>query len=1170
MRKLHSIGQTVDFELNRRSFVKGGISLGAAASLYGCGSSDNGDVVYVGSDNKDNTPISDDIYYTKDPVYRYGTSAHNCGGRCIIKAQVVDNSRIVRFLTDETKYAFDGTYLDEANRNTTQSRACARCRAYKGRLYHPGRLKYPLKQTKQRGDMSGFERITWQQALKEISDRRKAVQNAYGIESVHNIYACGNVGSSFQGGSYGVFYAPSPADKLLGGSAGAISDYSFHQASYMGSYGMGSYSGRINMSPTSDDIAGTGKYIVLWGANIPSTHNPFAYPWIKGVEDMKKRDPDAKVIFVGPELSECGIAFADEWIQTRPYTDVALVMAMIHEMLINTFSSTGAILTDASKGQPWLDVNYLDTMVYGFFDSPGYWLNLNDGTFDMLTAAPANADPKSKVISGDPHIWVSPVPDGRSLSAYVLGATDNRLVSAQYGSGNYVAKSFTAKVPSITRNKSTCSYTAPSNTKFEYKKHFAVPKTPEWASAITGISADRIRELAKMYIMAAKNGQPIWNEWAGGQLKQAEGCTTLFALEVLNIVAKNWGITGTGINNAALSNAIGRTCTNDPNQITAASVMPATWASPSLPKNRLHPQPSCTAWHNAIKFAFGDKLKQNGYKPNIPGWSGLGTGKAYHSDGGTKSLIRRKDVSYISTPDALEPATYTETGTDGITRTYYDYDGRSSNAPVYSGYRFILNASGNIPINQHANSIDSSEMYKYLPTYSVDYKNAVNPSFNTSTMSEAFYMVCFDNFMSPSARYADYVLPAKTTWEQEDFISLQTGDNLYIDSVIPGPGESLATWDFAREWIKTNSGPDDAATFTGMGADTTFKQVFQKYYNTNVKTDSNSPFYNKSWEEFLKQPLSHGTPSIATTQKLTTSTLRENLDDYLNGVSGDITTTPFFADIITIDATAASGVYGFCIDQFAETVTAPNQSKRFHVYSDSLAWRYKNLYSKWHGYLSLSEQGQYKDDGEGDPVVQPLPMYYDYHDYFIEAYNLNSKTELQGRYLLTTTHDRFRAHSSFSETPLLRELTHRVQNGDLYSGNDHGYYAVSSDPDTDFNTFYPLNAKIGENGLPTDKEIASYADLWVNSDDFTGMPDGTLVKVENEVGAVYCTIRKTERCVRGYVGLHQGCWFDPRTINGKIVDVGGNCNTLMSSKPSRIDHGNAQQSAMVKITKVEG
>jgi hypothetical protein len=229
-------------------------------------------------------------------------------------------------------------------------------------------------------------------------------------------------------------------------------------------------------------------------------------------------------------------------------------------------------------------------------------------------------------------------------------------------------------------------------------------------------------------------------------------------------------------------------------------------------------------------------------------------------------------------------------------------------------------------------------------------------------------------------------------------------------------------------------------------------------------------------------------------------------------------------------------------------------------------WRYENLYSKWHGWLPVAEQGQSNVDSEGDPIVYPIAMYFDYRDYFVEAYGLRDASALSGRYLLTTTHDRFRAHSSQAENPYLRELTHQVLGGGLYSGNDWDSYATSSGDDVS----YPaLNSLIGPNGLPIDPSKASYTEIWVNDEDFKDIADGSLVRVENEIGAVYCVIRKTARCVPGFVGLHQGCWYDPRTIGGKTVDVGGNCNTLMATKPSRIDHGNAQQSAMVKITVVK-
>ncbi len=300
--------------VSRRSFLKGISALGAMAAIYGCSKDGGSDIIYGGGAGTVGGIASDDLYYTENPTFRYGTSTHNCGGRCIIRAQVTPDGRIVRFLTDETKYAYDGTSIDNNHPNTTQARACARCRAYKGRLYHPGRLKYPLKQTKERGDISGFQRITWEQALSEIAARLKAVQGKYGAEAFHPIYACGNIASSFQGGSYtGLFEVNdfgtiSPALRLLGGASGYTSDYSFHQGSYMGGYGT-AYSGMINMSP-SPEFLDRKMHFVMWGSNIPTTHNPKAFSWTKGIENMKNHGGTVK--FIGPELSEIGIAQANE------------------------------------------------------------------------------------------------------------------------------------------------------------------------------------------------------------------------------------------------------------------------------------------------------------------------------------------------------------------------------------------------------------------------------------------------------------------------------------------------------------------------------------------------------------------------------------------------------------------------------------------------------------------------------------------------------------------------------------------------------------------------------------------------------------------------------------------------------------------------------------------
>lgn len=1015
---------------------------------------------------------------------------------------------------------------------------------------------------------------------------------------------------------------------MLGGSSAYTSDYSFHQGSYMGGYGT-AYSGMIHMAPTPQFLDRY-MHFVMWGSNIPTTHNPKAFSWTKGIENMKKHGGTVK--FIGPELSEIGIAQANEWIRTKPYTDVALILGMLNHMIRLTFNEDG---TPTGNG---LDVDYLDQMVYGFFETPAYWrdgLMYEDGTDTNIGSSKnsnygkivfsepsSNADWSMEIgswyiqpngdVSGTatntkgeykvtrrwkkgtqytynnpPYIYVAAIPAGQSFSAYIMG-DDTRLTQAKYSaSNNYMAQQFNTKTPNLTRNTSVANFTFAdlNNTKYAYKKQMNVAKTPKWAEGITGVPATKIEELAEFYLQCAKDRTPVYNEWSGGQLKQNDGTITLYALQALLIISKNWGITGTGIKN----NSIGVSKKTDPNQITKSMLRPSTWNA--VGKMGPHPKISVTQWHTAIKMAFAEELKANGYEPNIPDWTnntmGLGQwqgkkGEVYFDDGGVKSLVNRQGITGVG-KDA--PETFTTTidmkvpGKDGlvpVTHTYYNFknsgfsdkqniqssqltDRTNDENVLFSGYRFILNSAGNIPMNQHANPIDSARMYKALPTFGYGEHQAAD-------MADAFYLVTFDNFMSPSARYSDYVLPAKTTWEQEDFVTIENSGTLYVDSVIPGPGESKSTWDFARELIYHYGGQDKAKQFTGLESTSSFRDVVQYQYNKNIKTNSDSPYYGKTWEEFLEKPISHAKPTT------------ERADMKTHGIRAAYEAKqpmdPFYPGVTTVDWSLASGVYGFCGEDFAETESCPKQTGMFQVYSGTLVWRYENLYSKWHGYLPKNNQGQKNTDEEGDPIAWPIPVYFNYEDHFVHAYGLSSSADLAGRYLLTTTHDRFRAHSSQAENPFLRELTHRTIGGALYSGNDSGAYAVSNGLNKDgFETFPALNTLIGEDGKPVAgaENRASYTDIWVNDEDFKDYNDGDLVKVSNEIGAVYCTIRKTARCVPGYVGLHQGCWVDFRgDINNKdsLIDVGGNCNTLMPSTPSRLDHGNGVQSAMVKIERV--
>ena len=146
--------------MTRRNFIKAAGAAGALSALSACSKDSGAEIIYgSNSDSGDSSvimPVSEDIYA--------GTIGNSCGGKCIVKAHV-KNGIIRRFTTDETPES----YGDE--RLKPQRRACLKCRGRVSEIYKTDRLIYPLKQTKERGDVTGFMRISWEQAYKEIAER---------------------------------------------------------------------------------------------------------------------------------------------------------------------------------------------------------------------------------------------------------------------------------------------------------------------------------------------------------------------------------------------------------------------------------------------------------------------------------------------------------------------------------------------------------------------------------------------------------------------------------------------------------------------------------------------------------------------------------------------------------------------------------------------------------------------------------------------------------------------------------------------------------------------------------------------------------------------------------------------------------------------------------------
>ncbi|HEY5828637.1 MAG TPA: molybdopterin-dependent oxidoreductase, partial [Hyphomicrobiaceae bacterium] len=100
------------------------------------------------------------------------TCGHNCGGRCAVNAHVVDG-RIVRISTDPRRWEPELPPLH----------ACARGIGQIERVYHPDRLKHPLRRKGPRGG-GEFERISWDEALDEVARQLLRVRGQYGNAAI--------------------------------------------------------------------------------------------------------------------------------------------------------------------------------------------------------------------------------------------------------------------------------------------------------------------------------------------------------------------------------------------------------------------------------------------------------------------------------------------------------------------------------------------------------------------------------------------------------------------------------------------------------------------------------------------------------------------------------------------------------------------------------------------------------------------------------------------------------------------------------------------------------------------------------------------------------------------------------------------------------------------------
>ena len=336
-------------KLNRRKFLQSSAATAATGLV-------------LSSKSQDAQGFAYEPYHRDNDLTTVVTScAHNCGSRHMLVAHKKDDV-IVRLSTD------DGTYQgDEFGTDTfekPQLRACLRGRSYRLRLYSPERLLYPMKRVGERGE-GKFKRISWDQALTEISEKMVYLKNTYGPTAI--------LDQSYAGASYGVLHK---SDQIEGLLARFLGMFGCRTNSWsVPSYQATTFASRTNYGTiqdgNEDDAFAHSKLIVMWGWNPAYTFhggNTFYYMRLA-------KQKGCKFVLIDPQYTDSAAAYDAWWIPIKPNTDAAMMAGMAHYIFANNLQDQEFI----NKFVQGMDAGTMPDWAKGRENFKDYIMGVSDG-----------------------------------------------------------------------------------------------------------------------------------------------------------------------------------------------------------------------------------------------------------------------------------------------------------------------------------------------------------------------------------------------------------------------------------------------------------------------------------------------------------------------------------------------------------------------------------------------------------------------------------------------------------------------------------------------------------------------------------------------------------------------------------------------------------------------
>jgi anaerobic selenocysteine-containing dehydrogenase len=219
----------------------------------------------------------------------------------------------------------------------TRGFLCAKVAKYLDRVYSPDRVMCPMRRVGPKGpgqptrnESQVWQRISWNEALDEITSRFRAISSEFGSEAILP-YSYGGTLGALNGGSM---------DRRFFHRLGA-SQLDRTICSAAGEAGLKSVLG-VKLGTEPEQFRHS-KYIIAWASNIHG-NNVHLWPFI-----AEARRNGAKLVVIDPyrtRTAEC----ADWYLPINPGTDAALALGMMHVII----------------GENLQDADYLSKYTIGF------------------------------------------------------------------------------------------------------------------------------------------------------------------------------------------------------------------------------------------------------------------------------------------------------------------------------------------------------------------------------------------------------------------------------------------------------------------------------------------------------------------------------------------------------------------------------------------------------------------------------------------------------------------------------------------------------------------------------------------------------------------------------------------------------------------------------------